>query len=260
MMDWITQAGELTTDFISSAGYLGVFVLMLVDSINVPLPSELILGFSGYLVTTGRFSLILAVLAATAGFTAGAAISYWIGLKGGRPIVRRWGKFLLITHRDLARADRLFKRYGNWIAFFSRMIPLLRTFISIPAGVTRMPFGPYIVFSALGSAVWSIVWIYLGKLVGQNYEQLAERFDWVKYVVVAVLAVSIIGWIVHFIIEERQVRREIASGIADAGTAVTSAASSAGSAAATATATVIRKLSGSTGDKSALSDTQKKSR
>lgn len=209
--EWLGRAGEIATNFISSAGYLGVFALMFVDSTNIPIPSELVLGFSGYLVSKGEFGFWLAVLAATAGFTAGAAFSYWLGYAGGRPLLKRWGKFLLVTQRDLDRADKLFAKYGNWIAFFSRMIPLLRTFISIPAGITRMPFGRYITFTFLGSGVWSLVLTYVGKLIGENYAVIEDKVKGYQYVVVGFLILSLLFWVWHFVHEQREIRRELKS-------------------------------------------------
>jgi len=208
-MDLLARSGELATNFINEGGYLGLLALMFVDSVNVPIPSELILGFTGYLVSTGRFNFALAVGVATLGFTAGAAVSYWIGYKGGRPFVNRFGKYFLISQRDLVRADRLFAKYGMAIAFFSRMIPLLRSFISIPAGITKVRFWPYLGYSMLGSLVWSIVLVYAGTVIGENYARIADALDGYEYVVVALIGLAIVVWIARFIWEQVAIRREL---------------------------------------------------
>jgi membrane protein DedA with SNARE-associated domain len=196
------------TDTISSGGYGGLFLLMVIDSLNVPLPSEIILAFSGYLVTTGAFNFWLATLFASLGSTIGSIISYWIGYKGGRRFVLRFGKYFLISGRDLERADRLFHKYGNAISFFSRMIPLLRTFISLPAGVTRMPFKRFVLYTFAGSLPWSALVIYLGKKVGENYEIIQERFKGFEYVVFVGVGLAFVAWVVHFIWEQISIRRE----------------------------------------------------
>jgi membrane protein DedA with SNARE-associated domain len=208
MSEIIGDTVGFITNTISGAGYAGLFGLMIIDSLNVPLPSEIILAFSGYLVTTGAFNFWLATLFASLGSTIGSIISYWIGYKGGRRFVMRFGKYFLISGRDLERADRLFSKYGNAISFFSRMIPLLRTFISLPAGVTRMPFKRFVLYTFAGSLPWSALVIYLGKKVGENYEVIQERFEGVEYVVFAGVGLAFIAWVVHFIWEQRAIRRE----------------------------------------------------
>ena len=206
--DWLSSLADWATMLIADGGYWALLVLMFIDSVNVPIPSELVLGFTGYLVSTGQFSFWIAGAVATLGFTLGAAASYWIGLKGGRPFVERWGKYLLISRRDLERADKMFAKYGMAIAFFSRMIPLLRSFISIPAGITRVPFWSYLGYSFAGSLVWSLVLVYIGKVVGARYAVVAEKFEGVEYVVIALLGLAVLGWIAHFIWEQRLIRRE----------------------------------------------------
>lgn len=207
----LARVAEWITHVISVSGYAGVFAMLFVDAMNIPLPSEVSLGFAGYLVSTGRFTFTLAVLVGTLGYTTGAALSYWIGFKGGRKIVERYGKYLLLSKKDLARADRLFNKYGNAIAFFSRMLPVLRTFISLPAGVFKVPFGQYISYTLAGSLLWSIVFVYLGQKVGENYEVLSERLHGLDYVVLGLLVVGAIWWVVHFVKEQREIKRELAA-------------------------------------------------
>jgi membrane protein DedA with SNARE-associated domain len=199
---------SFVTDFISTTGYIGILVTMAADAFNIPLPSELVLGFTGYLVSTGRFNLWWAVLFASLGSTLGSIASYWLGRWGGRPFIERYGKFVLVTRRDLATADRLFKKYGDAIAFFSRVIPLLRTFISLPAGVARMDFKRFALFTFIGSVPWSLLVIYIGQLVGENYSVIQERFDGAEYVVLIGLVLAIIAWVARFIREQIIIHRE----------------------------------------------------
>ncbi len=124
---------------ISKAGYLGVMALMSIESACIPLPSEIIMPFAGYLVSTGRFNLLLVATAGALGCNLGSVIAYEIGHYGGRPLVERYGSYLLLSSHDLEWADRFFNRFGALAVFFGRLLPVIRTFIALPAGVARMP-------------------------------------------------------------------------------------------------------------------------
>lgn len=187
-----------------AVGYLGVTVAMAIESAMVPLPSELILPYAGFLVsdptkieplTHGAWSFWIVVVAATIGNTIGSLIGYAIGAWGGRPFLERWGRYLLIRHHDLDLADRFFARYGPATAFFSRLLPLVRTFISFPAGVARMPLGTFIAFSTAGAFLWSILLVWAGVQLGARWEDIRhalQPFD-------LAIAVAVVGAIVLFI-------------------------------------------------------------
>ncbi|MFH0831108.1 MAG: DedA family protein [Parcubacteria group bacterium] len=207
----LARLTDWATGFISTTGYAGLFGLLFLDAINIPMPSELTLGFGGYMVSIGRLSFWGATLAGSLGYSAGAVASYWIGRLGGRPLVERYGKYFLISRRDLARADRLLGKYGNAITFFSRMVPVLRTFISMPAGVCRIPFGQYVIYTVLGSTLWAVIFVYLGNLVGENYKIIGEKLHGIEYVIAGALLLGIVAWIVHFVKEQREIRRELAN-------------------------------------------------
>ncbi len=164
-------------------GYIGVLVAMAIESAMIPLPSELILPFAGFLVSdpsqieplTGEpWSFWLAVIAGTVGNTVGSLIAYFIGAYGGRPFLERYGRFFLIRHHEIELADRFFERWGVPTVFFSRMLPIVRTFISFPAGVARMPLGTFILFSTLGALPWSIALVYAGTVLGANWVEIRE--------------------------------------------------------------------------------------
>lgn len=209
MLEHILEiVGTFIIDIISRLGYVGIAALMAIDSANIPVPSEITMPFAGYLVTTGRFTFWGAVMAGTIGSTVGSLISYWIGVKGGRAFVEKYGKFVLISKRDLARGDRLFAKWGNAIAFFARVVPVVRTFISLPAGITRMPIMQFTIYTFAGSLLWSWVLVYFGQVVGENYAQVRERFHGIDVVVVILLALLFVAWVVHFIREIRQERKE----------------------------------------------------
>ena len=181
---------------ISQTGYLGIVLLMAIESACIPLPSEVIMPFSGYLVYTGRFHLLWVGLAGALGCNLGSLVAYYIGLVGGRPLVEKYGRWLLVTHHDLEMADRFFARYGDWAVFIARLLPVIRTFIAFPAGVSRMNQARFLLYTFLGSLPWCLALAYAGMKLGQRWMTLREyfhRFDAVLGVVIVVGAL----WFIH---------------------------------------------------------------
>jgi len=181
---------------ISTLGYGGVVLLMAIESACIPLPSEIIMPFSGYLVYTGRFNLWLVGIAGAFGCVVGSLVAYWIGMYGGRPLIERYGKYLLISHHDLNLADRWFARFGEVIVFVSRLLPAVRTFIAFPAGVARMNLKKFIVYTFAGSLPWCLGLAYVGKKLGEQWDKdprlknLFHRFDFV----IGILIVLGVAW------------------------------------------------------------------
>jgi len=183
------------TSTFASFGYLGPLILMALESCNIPIPSEIILPLSGFLVGQGKFSFWPAVMAGTVGGTLGSMVSYWIGAVGGRPLMLRYGKYVLISASDAHKADLFFEKHGQATAFFSRLLPVIRTFISLPAGITRMHFGKFVIYTFAGSLLWSIVLVYVGQLLGQNWieaREVLQRFD---YAIVALVLAAVAMYI-----------------------------------------------------------------
>ena len=189
-----------------AVGYLGVAVAMAIESAMVPLPSELILPYAGFLVsdpsqleplTRGPWGFWIVVVAATIGNTAGSLVGYAIGAWGGRPFLARWGRFLLIRPHEIEAAERFFARYGPATAFFSRLLPIVRTFISFPAGVARMPIGTFIAFSTAGAFIWSTLLVYAGQRLGEHWVDIRhalQPFDLALVVAFVALVVLFIWW------------------------------------------------------------------
>ena len=181
----IARLLELISHFIisviSAGGYAGIVVLMAIESACIPLPSEIIMPFSGYLVAEGRFSLWWVGVAGAVGCNVGSIVAYCAGAWGGRPLIERYGRYLLITHRDLAWADRWFARYGDATVFFARLLPVIRTFIALPAGVARMNFLRFNVYTFLGSLPWCLALAWLGLKFGEHYQEVIRpwfhKFD-----------------------------------------------------------------------------------
>ncbi|HEY6300793.1 MAG TPA: DedA family protein [Candidatus Binatus sp.] len=165
---------------ISALGYGGVVLMMAIESACIPLPSEIIMPFSGYLVATGRFGLQMVAIAGAVGCLLGSYVAYFVGSWGGRPFIERYGRYVLIAEHELETADRFFARWGSHTVFWSRMLPVVRTFIAFPAGVSRMKLLPFTIYTLLGSYVWCLALAYGGMKLGQHWKDLApyfHRFD-----------------------------------------------------------------------------------
>ena len=192
----LESLARFSISVISQSGYLGIVLLMGIESACIPLPSEVIMPFSGYLVYAGRFSLIWVAIAGAVGCNVGSLVAYYVGAWGGRPLAERYGRYLLVTRRDLEMADRWFARYGDWAVFFSRLLPVIRTFIALPAGIARMNFLRFNVYTFLGSLPWCWVLAYSGMKLGERWTTLRayfHRFDAVLGVLLLVGA----GWFVR---------------------------------------------------------------
>jgi membrane protein DedA with SNARE-associated domain len=162
----ITFIVHFVTHVISLGGYAGIVALMGINSACIPLPSELIMPFSGYLVYLGRFSLIGVAAAGTVGSNLGSALAYWIGARGGRPLVERYGKWVLMSHRDLERMNWFFGKYGSITVLLARMMPVAQSFIAFPAGIARMPRLRFHVYTSIGSFAWYLCLAYAGMKLG----------------------------------------------------------------------------------------------
>jgi membrane protein DedA with SNARE-associated domain len=168
--------GRWIISLISQLGYMGIIVTMGIESACIPLPSEIIMPFSGYLASTGRFTLWGTAVAGAFGCVVGSVIAYWVGIWGGRPFIQKYGKYVLLSSKDLASADRFFARYGEWAIFFSRLLPIVRTFISLPAGIARMNFFKFVIYTFLGSLPWCLMLAYVGKVMGENWTGIRVYF------------------------------------------------------------------------------------
>jgi len=170
-------------------------VLMDIESACIPLPSEIIAPFSGYLVFTGRFNIYLVALAGGVGSTIGSWVIYEIGKFGGRPLVEKYGKYILISHHDLNLADKFFAKYDNLSTFIGRLLPVVRTFISLPAGIARMPRGRFHVYTFLGSWPWCFGLAWLGMKLGEHWRELGKYFHQLDLVIGIALAAGIIWFV-----------------------------------------------------------------
>jgi membrane protein DedA with SNARE-associated domain len=165
----IEYLGSMIVAVISATGYVGVAVLMAIESACIPLPSEITMPFAGYLVSTGQLSLIGVALAGAIGCNIGSTIAYAIGAWGGRPLAQRWGRYVLIKEHDIAAAERFFERFGSLAVFVGRLLPVVRTFIALPAGFARMNMWKFQIYSFIGSLIWCFILAYVGEQLGVQW-------------------------------------------------------------------------------------------
>jgi len=181
---------------ISAGGYGGIVLLMAIESACIPLPSEVIMPFSGYLVLVGRFKLGWVAVAGALGCNLGSIVAYYVGALGGRPLAERYGRYVLVSHRDLDRADRWFTRYGNGTVFFARLLPVIRTFIALPAGISRMNFLRFNVYTFLGSLPWCLALAYAGLRLGARWTEMRDYFHRFDAVIGAAIVAGAV-WFIH---------------------------------------------------------------
>ncbi len=187
----------------SKAGYLGLALLMALESACIPLPSEVILPFAGYLVSVGKMNLFLVATVGALGCNLGSLAAYAVGYYGGRPAVERWGKYVLLSHRDLEHADRFFDRFGNLAVLIARMLPVVRTFIALPAGIARMPQGRFHLYTFIGSWPWCFLLAYIGMLLGDKWgsdPRVEQAFHYADYAI----ALGVVAFVAHFVWSRRR--------------------------------------------------------
>ncbi len=199
----ISQILSTVTSFIvhtiSVLGYPGVALLMAIQTIAIPMPSEIILPFAGSLILAGRFSLWGLALVGGVASCLGSFVAYQIGFKGGRPLVEKYGKAILISKSDLDMADRFFQKHGSKAAFFGMMLPIFRSFISFPAGISKVPLKKFLLYVFLGSTIWSLLLGFLGMKLGENWISLREKFKGFDIIIVVLIVIGIAWWVYrHF--------------------------------------------------------------
>jgi membrane protein DedA with SNARE-associated domain len=202
---------DFATNVIGDLGTAGIFVLMLLDSACIPTSSEAIMLFAGFKVADGRFTMLEIVLAGVAGNLVGSWVAYGIGYYGRVELLQRHGKWLHIGPKQIAWADRWFERYGGPTVFFSRMLPVIRTFISLPAGVARMPFWKFTLLSTAGIIPWVIAFGVMGEAVGDRWDEWQENLHYADYAILAAIAAGII-----YLIWQRRRNNRSATPVPDA--------------------------------------------
>jgi len=200
MENWITQ-------FIEDFGYYGIFLLIALENIFPPIPSEIILSFGGFMTTSTQLTVIGVIVASTLGSVIGGIILYAIGMLLDvhrlEKIIDRWGHILRLTKEDIHKAQSWFDRYGIWTVFFCRMVPLIRSLISIPAGMARMNFLTFLLFTTLGTLLWNTLLVKLGAQFGEAWPTIVQYFDYYSNFVYIIIGIAIIFAIIWFVRRKR---------------------------------------------------------
>ncbi len=206
---------QAVTELYDAVGYAGVALWVAIESVIVPIPSELVLPFAGFLVGEGRsiepltgqpWNLVLVTIAGTIGATLGALIAYAIGYFGGRPILERWGRYLFISHTDIERTEEFFARHGTKAAFFGRLMPVVRSLVSFAAGIGRMPLLPFVVFTALGSLPWTLLLVVVGMQLGANWESVGAVLKQFEDAILGALALVVLLFLWFRVVKPRRSR------------------------------------------------------
>lgn len=200
----LVAIGKWVEGVITGGGYTGIGMLMAIESACIPLPSELIMPFAGYAVSQGHMNLHYAALAGSIGCMVGSYVAYMAGMRGGRPLIDKYGKYFLIRRRDMDAADRFFDKYGLSAVFISRLLPIIRTFISFPAGVSKVPLGPFLFLSFAGSVPWCYLLTWAGIKLGENWGTVGKYLHGVDYVIAALIILGMGYWIWHHFAPEKQ--------------------------------------------------------
>jgi membrane protein DedA with SNARE-associated domain len=186
---------DLVISFISTTGYVGIFLLMILESALIPIPSEIIMPFSGFLVTSGKFHPIAVILAGSLGNLVGSVLTYYIGIKFGRVFIIKYGKYIFFKENHLEFTDKLFKKYGDRISFVGRLLPLIRTYVSLPAGIGKTNLAKFVFYTFAGSVIWSTMLTYAGIQLGNNWENIDKYSIYLDIAAVFAIVVFIV-WII----------------------------------------------------------------
>ena len=197
MVGLIEFGSNLILDWISQYGYWGIILLMALESATLPVPSEIVMPFAGFLVYSEHsMNLPGVILAGTIGCTLGSIAAYAVGYYAGRPLILRYGKYILLREKHLVQAERWFDRYGSKATFIARLLPIIRTVISLPAGISKMRFKTFVLYSFVGSLPWTALLAYVGYWLGPNWREISSYFRGLDILVV-VGAVALIVWYVY---------------------------------------------------------------
>lgn len=195
--------GTFVINTIEITGYAGITILMALESANIPIPSEIIMPFSGFLVWQGTLQFWPVVIWGAIGNLIGSLVSYYLGYFGGRPFFKKYGRFIFVTEHDVALAEKLFDKYGAIAIFVSKLLPIVRTFASFPAGLARMNILKFSIYSFIGSVIWSYFLTYVGFTAGENWDILKTYFHKFDWVIAALIIAAGIYWIWRHVVNNR---------------------------------------------------------
>jgi len=196
LTDWIIN-------LVSTFGYLGVFAAMTIESASIPLPSEVIMGIAGYLVFKGELNLFAVALAGAIGNIVGSTIMYGIGAKGGRPVVKKYGHRVHMDEERFNKVDTWFKKYGDKVIFFSQLLPIVRTFVSLPAGILKVNYVKFLFYTFVGAFLWCFLLAYVSSLLGDAWEKLLQLMHQVELGLIVFVGVGIVSFVIYKLYKRR---------------------------------------------------------
>ena len=197
--DWVQSV-------VAAGGYPVVFLFIMLESTLVPIPSELVMPFAGFMASQGKFSLPVILVINSVGALVGSGICYWIGVVGGKPFLARYGKYFLVGQHEIARTEAFFARHGNKTILIGRFLPVIRHIISVPAGIARMPLPGFFFQTFLGSTIWGGVLILLGYYVGANWKVFSNELKHVDHIIAAILVLALVALGIRFVVRRRRER------------------------------------------------------
>lgn len=200
MISIVEVISNIIIDLISTFGYGGIFLAMALESACIPFPSEIIMPFSGFVVSKGEMTLLGITLAGALGNLFGSVVAYLVGLWGGRPFLERYGRYIFLSHKKLAMAEDWFRIHGDKAVLVSRMLPVIRTYISLPAGIAGMDFGKFCFYTLVGSLPWCLALGYVGVLLGPQWDSLKAYF----HILDGIIIISCLAFLVYIIIRQRK--------------------------------------------------------
>ena len=187
---------EYIISFMETYGYAAMFIAMVLENANIPIPSEIVLGFAGYLIAQGIFDLHTTMVVGILAGIVGSILSYWMGEYGGRPLLLKYGKYIFFNEHKFELAEKMFNKYGGAAVFFGRLLPGVRTFISFPAGMARYPMWHFVIWTVLGTIPWTILLVYLGKVLGENWKDLIQYNH--EFLIIMIVVFVIIAAVLGF--------------------------------------------------------------
>jgi membrane protein DedA with SNARE-associated domain len=191
-------------DVVSSLGYPGLFLLIVLESTMVPIPSLLVMPFAGFLASRGEFSLPAILAINSAGAITGSSLSYWLGAAGGKPLLLRYGKYLFVRPKDIEKTEAYFAKHGGKTIFIGRFLPVVRHLISVPAGIARMPLPQFLTLTFLGATIWGGGLMVLGYQLGSNWESIASKAKRVDLLIAGLIVIAILAVVVRFVLRRRR--------------------------------------------------------
>ncbi|WP_035424238.1 DedA family protein [Bacillus sp. UNC438CL73TsuS30] len=202
-MSILHQLGDIAINWINSIGYWGILLGMILESACIPIPSEVIMPFGGFLVSTGQLNMVGVILIGTLGNIIGSLIAYAVGYWGGKRFIERFGKYVFLSKKHLESAEKWFDNRGEITVFVSRILPAIRTFISLPAGIARMTLGKFLIYTTIGSVIWSGFLTYVGYMLGKNWGNIQNFLHPIAYLV-AVIVFFIIVYLAIKVIKSKK--------------------------------------------------------